>query len=95
MHDHHEPQGSTPRQSAIDQARLSLDQCRRMLDDAGLTPANCLERLRSAEGDAAVDQVLRDVEESLRGFREQVERDAIHAAPARIRPRFTSRGSFV
>jgi hypothetical protein len=82
-------------QRIIDHARSSIDRCRRDLAETGLTPEACLEALRRSEGDAAVEGVRREVEEMLRGVREQIRRDATHAIATRPVTRYAARRKLV
>lgn len=78
----------------IEQARASIEACKALLREAGLTPETCLERVRHLEGEAAVQQIRGAAAQSLRGFHEQVQRDAMHALP-RTASRYAARRGFV
>jgi hypothetical protein len=84
MTHHQHPEDTVDRQRVIDEAQASIEQYRRLMADAGLTPESCLEILRRAEGAEAVAKVERDAAEVLRNFKAQTARDVFHATPERL-----------
>jgi hypothetical protein len=74
----------------IEQARTALERSARALADLGATPQACIEALRRAEGDAAVEMVQRNVREKLRTVQEEVERNVAHAVPSKPVARYAA-----
>jgi hypothetical protein len=74
----------------IEQARSALERSARALADLGATPQSCIEALRRAEGDAAVEMVQRSVREKLRLVQETVERNVAQATPTRPLARYVA-----
>ncbi|MDR6536957.1 hypothetical protein [Variovorax soli] len=66
-------------------ARATLQAHHRLLEEHGMTPNACLAELRRVGGEAAVEKVRRQAEETLRTMDERIEREVMHA-PASSRP---------
>jgi hypothetical protein len=84
MSHHQHSDNTVDRQRIIDEAQRSIENYRRLMADAGLTPESCLESLRKAEGAAAVAKVELEAAEVLRNFREQTALDVFHDIPERL-----------
>ena len=67
------------------QAQATLQTYQGLLEELGMTPDSCLAELRRAGGEAAVEKVRREAEETLRALDERIEREVVHA-PASTRP---------
>lgn len=89
------PDEDNEQQRIIERARASIEECRRMLAEAGVTPEICLERLRKAEGPQAAERLRQSVDTLMRSFRDQVQRDAMHAGTARPVSRYAVRRSLI
>lgn len=77
----------------IEQARSALERSARALAELGATPQACMEAVRRAEGDAAVEMVQRSVREKLRLVREEVERNSAQASPSKAVARYVAHRS--
>lgn len=67
------------------QAQETLRTYHRLLEERGMTPDSCLAELRRRGGEAAVEKVRREAEQTLRALDERVEREVMHM-PASSRP---------
>ena len=67
------------------QAQEALRAHHRLLEERGITPDSCLAEVRRVGGEAAVEKVRREAEETLRALDERVEREVMHL-PASSRP---------
>lgn len=69
----------------VAQAEATIKTYRRMLEERGVTPDSCLEELRRTGGEAAVEKVRREADETFRALNEKIEREIMHM-PAASRP---------
>ena len=67
------------------QAQETLRTYHCLLEEHGMTPDSCLAELRRVGGEAAVEKVRREAEETLRVLDERIEREVMHM-PASSRP---------
>jgi hypothetical protein len=67
------------------QAQETLRTYHRLLEKHDIAPVSCLAELRRMGGEAAVEKVRREAEETLRALDERIEREVMHM-PASSRP---------
>lgn len=72
-------------QELVMQARETLRTYHRLLEERGMTPDSCLAELRRVGGEAAVEKVRREADETLRALDERTQRELMHM-PASSRP---------
>lgn len=77
------PDNTLDPQAIIDGARAAIEAYRKVMADAGLTPESCVEALRRAEGDAAVEKARRGAAERMRAHDERVRTEIRHASPGK------------
>ena len=85
-HENHASSDTTAAQRVAQEARAAIDAWQQVLAERGLTQAACLEALRRAGGEAAVDKVRGDAAGALQALDDRVSRDVMHR-PGSARPR--------
>jgi DNA-binding protein H-NS len=79
----HDAPADAQAQKLVQEARAAIDAYRQLIAAAGVTPESCLEALRSASGEAAVQRVRREVDDALREVTRRIERESLHSPPRR------------
>ena len=83
MSNSHDAPADAQAQKLVQEARAAIDAYRQLIAAAGVTPESCLEALRSAGGEAAVQRVRRQVDDALREITRRIERESLHSPPRR------------
>jgi hypothetical protein len=83
MSNPHDTPADAQAKKLVQEASAAIDAYRQLIASAGLTPESCLDALRSASGDAAVQRVRREVDDALREITRRIERESLHSPPRR------------
>ena len=83
------------RERIIEEAHAAIEAYRKVVAESGLTPHACLEALRRAQGEGALQRVRQRVEARLHDVAQQMHHDAERRRPVASPSRHLSRGDAV